>query len=282
MTTAAEKLAPNAGNKIPFETLISVVNLCSGAIGVSFMHEDAEEANRVRSGTTGREHLNDRAAEHMLGALGGQWGLSSLFAPLFAQATREYMSSWKFKHCEIAFKLNEKGRQMFGPDRLLALSVEQESGVQIKARHFHSDYIWRWLRCDPKQMRAMLWHGYKTQGARFSASKMNRTVFNPGPEQRDSWFCTFHVMAALQFLDCPEFHMTRCNTHSIDELFHLVDNCNHRPDDMSSNIAPHELEQIYGRDKVHSVVYSAEKRARPQPTRSKRPKQKRNIAKQKQ
>lgn len=263
-----------------YEQLENWVSLTSGMVGVAFMRENPEQAARVRAGVTGREHLNDNVAADITRSVPGAGVAGSLIAmaaPFLSRATREFTSLATFQHCEIAFRLNVNGERHFGRSCLLAIAVEQRDGVTIKPRDFHSEYEWRWLRCSVEQMQAMLWTAYKTQGDRFSLSKMNRTVTNPGPERRDSWFCVFHAMACLQLLDAPQFHMTRCNALTIDELFFLVDACNCAPVDMSRAIAPHQLKSMYG-DEVVRRLQTEYLSAPPPPT----PPQKKRTKKQKQ
>ena len=248
----------NVFRKYAFEELLRLVATGCGAVGVAFMLEDQEYARAVRDGTTGNEFLNDLVASHITAGARKSW-FTTIFAPLIAKATQEYKSLGTYQHCELAFKLSDFGMSRFGQDKMLSINVALFQGVQIKPRHFHDKYNWQWLACDARQMRAMLWHAFTTQQEKFSDKQMNRTVTNPGPERKNTWFCVYHIMRSLRYLPAADLHLQRANVLTIDELYTLLQHCAQTtlaPVDTSVLVAPHVLEQMYGLENTAAHVYN--------------------------
>lgn len=232
------------------DALMSMIDFHKRMIGVCFMKETP---GQVRD-TEAFEAWNRDVGDDIVGATGTSNGIfATSLRPILSVLSKEFMSHAQFKHCEVAFHMSAEGQQRFGHNRMLAISVEMMTGVSIKPRRFHEQYVWKFLQCTEEEMKCIAYHAFMTQGAPFGAEKMNRTVTNPGPEKRDSWFCVFHAMSCLQMLPVADFHLTRCNVLTIDELYLLLDQCKYRQARSADAIAPHQLEQMYGENNVRSV-----------------------------
>jgi|CXWL01.1.fsa_nt_gi hypothetical protein len=228
------------------------VDMRSGFVYVAFMETDPDSAARVRDGLTGREYLNDEVARGIGGAAAARFGFVQ---HLLAKAVQSFTAYFKFTHCEVAFPLSERGKHEHGPDKLLAVFVNEVENVSMRWRHFDQRYRWFSLRATDQQIESMLKFACVTHGEPFSASLRNSVATTPGSEHVVGWYCSKHVASMLRALDCEMFHLERTNTITVDELFHMVECSEHLAARHDVTLPPVQLEQRWGREAVAEVLY---------------------------
>lgn len=230
------------------------VDLNCGYIYVTFMEEDVNYGAQVRDGTTGNEHLNEELAV----GVGGAATNVGLFKDVLTKVVQTFTAHFQFVHCEVAFELSESGKQAFGPDKLLASYVNTGENVGLKLRHFNDKYRWFYLRATPEQISSMLKLACLTVGQKFSAELRNNAVTMPGNENNYGWYCSKHVATLLRTLDCEMFHLNRTNTITVDELYHMVENCNHFAAQHLRRLPPVVKESMFGAESVREIIYNKE------------------------
>jgi len=229
------------------------VDLDAGLVYVGFKPNDPEENLAVREGRTGREHLNTGLAQNALGAL----SFVGAVVRVFSRAAQIFTSYFAFEHCEVAFALSEPGKKVYGPDKLLAVLVNGRENVTIKQRHFHGAYKWHALRATRAELVSMLKFACTTAGERFAAAVRDRVATFPGDDATTpGWYCTKHTATMLRSLDCAMFHLTRPNTVTTDELYHMVEMCGHAPARHNDVKTPIQMEQLFGVDAMNRTVYA--------------------------
>jgi hypothetical protein len=241
------------------------IDLNAGIVYVAFMEETPENGARVRDGTTGREHLNVEIAR----SVGGPLASLGLLRRLLARAGQQFTAHFQYIHCEVVFVLSERGKTTQGADKLLAVFVNEGDNVSMRWRHFDKRYKWIALRANPYQIDSMLKFACVTRGEKFSRALTNSVATLPGSETQYGWYCAKHCATMLRALDCPMFHLNRTNIMTVDELYHMVDGCDHFPLQHNLVKTPVVLEQIYGRQAVNEVVYDKYKKHAPRPSPTK-------------
>lgn len=200
--------------------LYNYLDLDCGAVAVGFLERD--NTPDVAEGE--RERNTNRLSK-------AQGGGIAAFLPsrLLSEAVNTVAGSMELYHCELAFYLNEKGKQRFGERRMLALLVQENSTVQLRPREFHTAYRWYNVCCTPRQLRAMLAYAQSLQGQPFAYNAMARCVVDAGPDTRKVWFCSYLTASVLQYLPFAELHFNRPNTLSVDDLHEIIAQPHLRP-----------------------------------------------------
>lgn len=161
--------------------------------------------------------------------------ISYLPGDVVAGVAHDVMSKFQYYHCEPAFYLSERGKEVFGADKLLCVRSEKKTPVQIYARTFHGEYTWVNIAADINELRGVVAYCCNIQGAMFNEDAMGLCLTSPGPDTRKSFYCSYLCASLLELLDHPVGHLNRPNTLSIDDLYALVQSCKpemdiHRPD----------------------------------------------------
>lgn len=239
---------------------VGQIDLNAGFVYVAFMKETAEYGALIRDGLTGREHVNDEIAGDVVG--GGLASKIPFFGQLMSKVVQSFTAHLQFIHCEVVFQPSETGKQRNGHDKLLAVFVNSNENVDMKWRKFNQKYIWYCLRANSEDLKNMLRFACKTRGEPYSAELRNKTATYPGSENKAGWYCSKHVATMLRALPCEMFHLNRTNTITVDELYHMVDQCDHKVLAGFSKTPPIVYENMYGKDAVNEILYAK----RPQTT----------------
>lgn len=246
----------------PSETygeFVSQIDLKAGFVYVAFMQESPEYGALVRDGLTGREHVNDEIAADAIGGGsngGGFLSKISFARHAMAKVVQSFTAHLRFMHCEVVFQPSETGKKRHGPDKLLAVFVNSNENVDMKWRKFNQKYVWFNLRATSDDIINMLKFACKTRGEPYSAELRNKTATFPGNENRPGWYCSKHVATMLRALPCEMFHLNRTNTITVDELYHMIDQCGHKVSPEFCKNPPIVYENMYGREAVNEILYA--------------------------
>jgi len=254
-----------------FESVMNCVNLDLGYIAVGFIRQSAEERSRFRRGESESVHIQQATAAAVVAGdevdaaergsrsrrhardggdtpAGPLWSrfLALLPSNLLQAVVCEYWATLSYAHCEVAFFLNEYGKQRYGDQMVIGAGMNNE-GVFLSWRRYNSKYSWQHVRCDRLSMLAMLHYAWTQRGKPFSARHMTQMAIYPGPDQRERYFCAHFVMSLLEFLPLPAFHLNPCNKLTNDDVYHLVTRPENRPERVSEVSQVH-YDSIFGRE----------------------------------
>jgi len=232
------------------EQLIEYVDLYRGCFAVGFLATNSEERKRVRAGQGKHAHLGVKLSSQITaGSSNSIWSALSSLIPtsMITAAVQEFTASLDFVHCEAAFYLSEKGKEVFGDGHMLSITAQQKAPVHIYPRRFHDDYEWLNVSSDCNELRAIVGYCCDLQGKRFKYNAMAQCLTTPGPDRREKWYCSYLCATLLEFLSVAEGHLNRPNTLSIDDLYFILKLPEYRPK-VDYNRTEAHLNKVYRND----------------------------------
>lgn len=243
------------------------VNLDVGYIGIGFTRQNDRDRQQIAAAASSeRENLNSILAEAISDAdiesagdraglvageksteRGSLWALLMSFIPreLLTGFIRTYQSELYYTHCEIAMFLNGAGKARYGADCVLGIGLNIDRGVFISPRKYNDKYAWLYVRCDKQSALGMLSFALGERSKNFCARSMSQVATYPGPDRRNRYFCSQFVMACLEFLKLPAFHLNPVNKLTIDDVYELASQSENKPQHVSEAVATH-LDAVFG------------------------------------